>query len=81
MRLIDADELMNKLQTNEASDFFGSITCAEFMDFISEQPTVYDIDKVVSNIISEAKDTIVDFEIGKFVNTSKAIEIVKQGER
>lgn len=44
-RLIDADAMINKLCTQEASDFFGSVTCAEIMDFIENEKSIVEADK------------------------------------
>jgi len=39
--LIDADAIINRLCTQEASDFFESVACAEIMEFIdNEEPIV-----------------------------------------
>jgi hypothetical protein len=43
--LKDADAMINKLCTHEASELFGSITCAEIMDFISDGKTIVEADK------------------------------------
>ena len=43
--LKDADVMINRLCTNEASEFFGSITCAEFLDFIEGEKTIIEADK------------------------------------
>lgn len=43
--LKDADVMINKLCTNEASELFGSITCAEIMDFINDEKTIIKADK------------------------------------
>lgn len=40
--LKDADAMINKLCTHEASELFGSITCAEILDFINDAPTIID---------------------------------------
>lgn len=43
--LKDADAMINKLCTNEASELFGSITCAEIMDFINNEKPIIEADK------------------------------------
>lgn len=42
--LKDADAMINKLCTNEASELFGSITCAEILDFINDEKTIIKAD-------------------------------------
>jgi len=37
--LKDADVMINKLCTPEASELFGSVTCAEILDFINDEKT------------------------------------------
>ncbi len=43
--LKDADVMINKLCTHEAGEFFGSVTCAEFSDFINDENPVIPADK------------------------------------
>lgn len=43
--LKDADVMINKLCTCEASEFFGSVTCAEIMDFIDSEKPIIEADK------------------------------------
>ena len=61
--------------------FSDGILSAMFSVFqiVKSQPTAYNPDKVVEEIIEEAHNTIVDFKLDKYVYTCKAIEIVKQG--
>ena len=42
--LKDADAMINKLCTDEASEFFGSVTCAEIMDFINNEKPIIEAD-------------------------------------
>lgn len=51
----------------------------DVIGIVEEQPTAYDINKVIAQIAKEANHTIVDFKKDKYVYTHKAIEIVKQG--
>lgn len=48
--LKDADVMINKLCTQEASEMFGSTTCAEIMDFINGEKPI-----IKSNKESEVK--------------------------
>ena len=90
MRLIDADALIKAMKKTE-SEYENAMTCPSWwsaFNVISEQPTAYDIDKVVEELKENAsrytkkyvtpygnngyKDT-------KAISVNRAIEIVKQG--
>lgn len=43
--LKDADEMINKLCTHEASELFGSVTCAEILEFINDEKPIVEADK------------------------------------
>ena len=43
--LKDADVMINKLCTQEASELFGSTTCAEILDFINDEKPIVEADK------------------------------------
>jgi len=43
--LKDADVMINKLCTHEASELFGSVTCAEILDFINDEKPIIEADK------------------------------------
>ena len=91
MRLIDADELIekiNEIYKGYMTDECGSTPC-DFEAIVEEQPTVYDIDKVVEEIEVNGKcvgiDSI-DCPVKycwnceeNVISIKKAIEIVKQG--
>ncbi len=47
-QLKDADVMINKLCTQEASELFGSTTCAEILDFINDEKPIIEADKVES---------------------------------
>lgn len=79
MRLINADKLENV-------DFSDCIDSMEIMNVIDEQPTAYDVDKVVEQLKSESArwqdsgDAYNDEkEKGVAIGFRKAIEIVKGG--
>lgn len=46
--LKDADVMINKLCTHEASELFGSTTCAEILDFINNEKPIIKADKAES---------------------------------
>lgn len=78
MRLINADKLENV-------DFSDCIDSMEIMNVIDEQPTAYDVDKVVEQL--EAEKNPFYREDGSLmcnrpnIRIDKAIEIVKVGGR
>lgn len=86
MRLIDADELMGELHESLKGDC-DLRKDYEFMgidEFIENQPTAYDVDKVLEQLENEKKfwnDATYNKEIGKQKARSYAyaIEIVKGG--
>ena len=43
--LKDADVMINKLCTQEASELFGSVTCTEIMDFINDEKPIIGADR------------------------------------
>ena len=74
MRLIDADKLiedvLNSMPTGSARGVFRA--------FIEEQPTAFDVDKVVEQLNKESY--YIDIETDReVVNLNEAIEIVKVG--
>lgn len=85
MRLIDADEFKEyivdgfeqskDLFTDEQRDFVKVITCG-FLKDIDEQPTAYDIDKVVEQLEENYSCDVGNL---KMISVDKAIEIVKGG--
>lgn len=86
MRLIDADKLMGELHESLKGDC-DLRKDYEFMgidEFIENQPTAYDVDKVIAQLENEKKfwnDATYNKEIGKQKARSYAyaIEIVKGG--
>ena len=84
-RLIDADEFKEyivdgfeqskDLFTDEQRDFVKVITCG-FLKDIDEQPTAYDIDKVVEQLEENYSCDVGNL---KMISVDKAIEIVKGG--
>lgn len=94
MRLIDADKLIEELTIKAVSKDAHIISIANaVVNFVNNQPTAYDVDKVVEEL-EERKalhERLVDYETKngavteKYQNIkaidvlNKAIEIVKQG--
>lgn len=83
MRLIDADELKKELYQQWFMDILLTQRNSEDMFFalaqkIDEQPTAYNVDKVVERLDElEGRYNSVDFGIKGII--CKAIEIVKAG--
>ena len=90
MRLIDADALIKAMKKTE-SEYENAMTCPSWwsaFNVISEQPTAYDIDKVVEELEENASrytkkyttpygDNV--YKDTKAISVNKAIKIVKQG--
>ena len=77
MRLIDADTLIEAMKKTE-SEYETAMTCPSWwsaFNVISEQPTAYDIDKVVDELESELENGNIAIDFGEF----RLLEIVKQG--
>ena len=82
MRLIDADKLIEDMRNKwDMQDLYLPIHFKELL--IDEQPTAFDVDKVISNIwdrseLIHIKHTHND-EIEDYIRTTDASEIVKVG--
>lgn len=83
MRPIDADKVLGVLRELDTRSFSGTIRIKNAMCLINEQPTVYDVDKVVEQLENERKfwENAYDSNLGKEKARSyeNAIEIVKKG--
>ena len=88
MRLIDADKLYRLLCNEQTSHrYFHNLDAREglgkALEILDEQPTAYDVDRVISNIwdrseLIHIKHTHND-EIEDYIRTTDASEIVKAG--
>ena len=79
MRLIDADALIEAMKKTE-SEYENAMTCPSWwsaFNVISEQPTAYDIGKVVEELCNADPQEMMSEEQRNVLNY--AIEIVKQG--
>ena len=74
MRLIDADKLLNKIDAYMC----GSQDVMFVKELIKEQPTAFDVDKVVEQLENEIKEN--PYQSEYLAGLYKAIEIVKAGE-
>ena len=55
--LKDTDAMINKLCTPEASESFGSITCAEILDFINDEKPIIKADKAMTYCKNYCEET------------------------
>lgn len=87
-RLIDADDFIKKFNYVKANTEEENIMCATVRRMIKEQPTAFDVDKVVERLkelkmryyltIANTGDKDKDYAYENIANTiDKAIEIVK----
>ena len=86
MRLIDADTLIKKLSYLYTKNHIPvDMRAKEILTTIMEQPTAYNIDKVVKELYEERTEILLsndyECEIINYCidNFDKAIKIVKQG--
>lgn len=75
MRLIDADKIIDSLGGSDIDFAIGAV--------IDEQPTVFDVDKVISELkrdkFVESECILSDVHQGYNAGLNRAIEIVKGG--
>ena len=84
MRLIDADKLLNKIDAYMC----GSQDVMFVKELIKEQPTAFDVEKIVEQLEKSHFHTDATFDDDGYcnddseevVNLNEAIEIVKAGE-
>ena len=84
MRLIDADKLLNKIDAYMC----GSQDVMFVKELIKEQPTAFDVDKVVEQLEKSHFHTDATFDDDGYcnddseevVNLNEAIEIIRRGE-
>lgn len=84
MRLIDADELIEYIKAFEIGTSISSDQ-KEFIDCVNEQPTVFDVDKVVEQLKTKKTRTAAlqkasEYFEGETDAFEVAIKIVKDGE-
>lgn len=91
MRLIDADEFIKKFSYAKANTVEENMMCATVRRMVKEQPTAYDVDKVLEQLEEERDYSYASFgkyaeEYGvdeegdwHFEGLKRAIEIVKGG--
>ena len=87
MRMIDADKMLERLEVWNTSDNTDKALYNFAWNRIAEQPTAYDVNKVIEQLENEASrcasafcdDYRDDYERGKFEAYNEAVEIVKRG--
>ena len=87
MRMIDADKMLERLEVWNTSDNTDKALYNFVWNRIAEQPTAYDVNKVIEQLENEASrcasffcdDYRDDYERGKFEAYNEAVEIVKRG--
>lgn len=84
MRLIDADLLKKNCKcTGEIEDYFKCVSLSELAKVIDNQPTAFDVDKVISELkrdkFVESECILSDVHQGYSAGLSRAIEIVEGG--
>lgn len=85
MRLIDADLLKKNCKcTGRFDDSFQCVSLATLSKVINNQPTAYDVDKVVEQLGKWTVNAKIEMVEGIFknydiINAETVIEIVKEG--
>lgn len=79
MRLIDADSLKQELRKHQIESLIAHTEEKNVFDIIDEQPTAYDVEKVVA----ELDDNAIEFEFlgicSDYVLKARAKQIVRNG--
>ena len=84
MRLIDADKLIKKIDGyTRTNNVEFNIACKYIIEVVKEQPTAFDVDKVISNIwdrseLIHIKHNCYD-EVEDYIRVTDVSEIVKAG--
>lgn len=92
MRLIDADEFIKKFSYAKANTEEENIMCATVRKMVKEQPTAFDVEKVLDELKYEESEALRRYSESKGTayafsdkcscdNWAKAIKIVKRGGR
>lgn len=85
-RLVDADALINKIQEEKKKNEYSEVTLQVinlFVEMLEEQPTAYDVEKVVEALEEQQEyysfDMDSDLDCAKYKAYKNAIDIVKRG--
>lgn len=83
MKLIDADDFIKKFSYAKANTEEENVMCATVRRMIKEQPTAFDVDKVIGELkrdkFIESECILSDVHQGYNAGLSRAVEIVKGG--
>lgn len=87
MRLIDADKLKEQFRQLKGEESLAGMFAEEMVKMVEEQPTAYDLDKVVEDL-EELRDGNYDFDCCPYKDTNvscdkchmiRAIDVVRRG--
>lgn len=87
MRLIDADTLTEQFRQLKGEESLAGMFAEEMVKMVEEQPTAYDLDKVVEDL-EELRDGNYDFDCCPYKDTNvscdkchmiRAIDVVRRG--
>lgn len=76
-RLIDADKMLERLEAWNTLDMMDRALYNFAKNRIIEQPTAYDVEKVVEELTDNAIEQGIDYEMD--ISLDDAIEIIKRG--
>ena len=79
MRLIDADALIKRFEVLRDEHETHSISYNALYEVLVEQPTAYDVEKVVEQLEGQKREPDSLISLGHNTATRCAIEIVKGG--
>lgn len=79
MRLIDADALISKLKCNSIFEKITDSRGMNVIEIICEQPTAYDLDKVVAGLENLQDTDTREVYFTKHICLDDAINIVREG--
>lgn len=78
MRLIDADELIERIKKNDDLPWnLDKVSQTAFVSCLKHTKTAYDVDDVIKRLLSESLCVAADAE--PFIMLDRAIEIVNEG--
>ena len=85
MRLIDADKLIEELKESYDDDLQKELEYLGIYEFIKEQPTAYDVEKIYNIAIDDFADKIATYgtydDYGNVIDILEIAEKLKEGGR
>ena len=78
LKMLNYNKEMHEDESGETRQLIA-VDINKMIEYIERMPVAYDVNAVVVELIEEANNTIVDFKKDKYIYTSKAIEIVREG--